>query len=340
MTSPLRPLHRIALWLERRFDSVRRLVRPRPRTRAIEAYDGYADETHMVARGRVLSAVRRNRASAHQSRLVNFRQMLSLFFTSEVANVTVHAEGTTAITDEEGYFALRLPRDNRTPGWHDIHVRIPDTTQAAPCPVLIPRADARFIIISDIDDTVLLTGAHSLVRNLWTSLTGNATTRRVFPDAVQLLDSLSEGGRNPVFYVSSSPWNFFHFLSRIFDRAGIVRGPMFLRDLGLSETKFITSGHGTHKSASIETILATAPHVPAVLVGDTGQKDASIYLAVARQHPGRIRAVMLRKAGPVRGALDDDLDGLRKAGVPFVLTQDDLVLPDTFWDKAMKSAAS
>ncbi len=56
----------------------------------------------------------------------------------------------------------------------------------------------------DIDDTMMQTGAYSLARNLWTTFTGSALTRDVFPDAVALMTRLHDG-MNPVFYVSSAP---------------------------------------------------------------------------------------------------------------------------------------
>ncbi|MGR3762234.1 App1 family protein (plasmid) [Roseobacteraceae bacterium NS-SX3] len=290
--------------------------------KVIDPYLGFATPDQLIVRGRVLTKLRHGRARENQSLLANLRQMVSLFLTDEVSGVTVCHGGTTAISDEEGYFQLPLP--NRGPaGWRDIPVSIEGRGKAALCPVLVPRPDARFMVISDIDDTMMRTGAYSLWRNLWTSFTGNALTRHVFPDSVALMQHLSEGGRNPVFYVSSSPWNMHGFLDQVFRRAGLVRGPMFLRDLGLSETKFITEGHGNHKGQSIDTLLRAHPGLPAVLIGDTGQHDAAIYLEAAQRHPGRIAAVLLRTPGNGADAADlQDLAALEETGVPVLAGQD------------------
>ena len=75
----------------------------------IEPYAGYATPAHLVVRGRVLTALRRNSPLPTQSRWLNFRQMLSLFLTDEVASVEVTAEGASAVTDEEGYFTAGGP---------------------------------------------------------------------------------------------------------------------------------------------------------------------------------------------------------------------------------------
>jgi len=286
--------------------------------RVIEPYIGYATAEHLVVRGRVLSALRRGRATPDQSKWLNFRQMLSLFMTDEVADVSVTAQGVTAKSDEEGYFTLLLPRITNQ-GWAEIAVSVEGHHGRTVCPVLVPQRDARFGVISDIDDTVLETGAYSLARNLWTSLTGNAATRRIFPDAVSFMQDLSDGGRNPVFYVSSSPWNLHHFLTRIFERAGLVKGPKFLRDLGLSQSQFITGTHGDHKGSSIDVILAANPDLDFILVGDTGQHDAFVYRDAIERHEGRIRAVVLREPQDELDAENEEaMEGIQDNGVPLL----------------------
>lgn len=308
-------LHRTALHAERLLD---RLLPRRPRRGAdlvIDPYIGYATPEHLIVRGRVLTQLRGSTPRDGQSVLQNVRQMISLFLTDEAAGVTVTHDGTTAVSDEEGYFQLPLP-PGRVPGWHEVQVAIADSGAQTACPVLVPRPDARFLVVSDIDDTVMQTSAYSLARNLWTTFSGNALTRRIFPDSADLLRQLSEEGRNPVYYVSSSPWNMHAFLAQVFRQAGLIRGPVFLRDLGLSETQFISAGHGSHKGQSIDLLLNAHPSLPAVLIGDTGQKDASIYADAVRRHPGRISAVLLRVPADGLSAEDKrDLDALRETGI-------------------------
>ena len=287
-------IHQVTWRLEKVLD---RMVGQRDKRRLIEAYIGYATPQHLVVRGRVLTSLRRAQAMPTQSRWANFKEMFALFLTDEVAGVTVAADNVTAVSDEEGYFTLMLPRENQS-GWVDIDVTIQGQSSTAICPVMIANSAARFAVISDIDDTMLQTGAYSLVKNLWTSLTGNIKTRRIFPDAIEFMDNLSESGRNPIYYVSSSPWNLHHFLVSVFERSGLVRGPKFLRDLGVSETQFITGTHGDHKGASIDAIIAANPQLPVILVGDTGQHDAFVYADAIRRHGGQILAVVLREPGP------------------------------------------
>jgi len=314
-----RALLAIAVGAERAVETFyRRLRGPLKRPVVVDPYLGYATPDTLVARGRILASLRGRDPRAGQSLWANLRQMASLFVTDEIGGQTVRVPGRveTAVSDPEGYFTLILPRDGA----------VVDTTISAvvderdvALPVAVPRPDAAFGVISDIDDTVMRTGAWQLWRNLWTSFTGNALTREVFDDAVALMGRLSRGGRNPVFYVSSSPWNLHGFLQSVKDRAGLVPGPMFLRDLGLNQVA--GTGHEGHKGRMIDTILAANPGLRFVLIGDTGQRDGAIYRAAAERHPGRIARVILRWAGPTR-AVEADLAGLRLSGVEVDAVED------------------
>jgi len=314
---PLKAIaHRVAIWGERAFD--RLFPAKTPDDPVLDTYRGYSVPGGIMLRGRVLAALRRTTPEPEQSRWQNLREMVSLFFTHEVGGVTVVAteSGVTAQSDEEGYLTLKVPGEF-APGWHQIALEIegvPGSRKMARA--LVPSPEARIGIISDIDDTMMHTGAYSLVRNLWTTFTGSAATRRVFADATVLMDHLSDHGRNPVFFVSSSPWNLHAFLEKVFDRAGLVTGPIFLRDLGIGQDQFISRGHGDHKGRSIDRIMEANPDLPFVLIGDTGQHDAQIYLEACHRHGGRVKAVILREPGP--GADDASraaMSAIRRLGV-------------------------
>ncbi len=48
------------------------------------------------------------------------------------------------------------------------------------------------------------------------------------------------------------------------------------------------------KLHEIENVLKTYPEMPFVLIGDSGERDADIYLEIARNFPGRVLAIYLR----------------------------------------------
>jgi phosphatidate phosphatase APP1 len=76
------------------------------------------------------------------------------------------------------------------------------------------------------------------------------------------------------------------------DRHGLPRGPLLLRDLGLHDEAPLD-----FKAACLERILTTYPRLPFVLIGDSGERDADLYLETATRHPGRVKAIYIRDVG-------------------------------------------
>jgi phosphatidate phosphatase APP1 len=188
--------------------------------------------------------------------------------------------------------------------------------------VRVVSPDAAFGVISDLDDTLVETGARNLLRHWRTVSLNSAEGRVAFPGVAYLFRALAAGRTgaetNPIFYVSSSPWNLYDLFEDFMRLRDIPPGPMFLKDFGIDRTKWLTGSHGRHKLAAIETILAAYPSLGFLLVGDTGQDDAVIYAEAVRRHRDRIVAVYLRDVTPagflpsVRGAMKR----IERSGVP------------------------
>jgi phosphatidate phosphatase APP1 len=130
---------------------------------------------------------------------------------------------------------------------------------------------------------------------------------------------------NPVFYVSSSPWNLFDVLAEFLELKGIPAGPLMLRDWGISTVDPGEGGHLGHKLRHIRTILELYPDLPFILVGDSGQEDPEIYHKAVMEHPERILAVYIRNVSraPERAdAIRALAAEVEKAGSTLLLADD------------------
>lgn len=193
----------------------------------------------------------------------------------------------------------------------DARIRLPGADDhgsgAVRALVRVPGSSARFGVVSDLDDTVIRTGATSLLTVARLTLLENAFTRLPFEGVAAFYRALERGTadreHNPFFYVSSSPWNLYDLLTDFLAFRGVPAGPLFLRDLGLGPSGFVGfGGHHHHKLGRIEEVFELHENLPFVLVGDSGQRDPEIYREVVVRHPDRIRAVYIRDVtGEVRG---------------------------------------
>ncbi len=293
--------HRLLYGLEERID--RRPSRiPANRRVVIHPYRGFGRANELLIRGRLLVEKSITRVQGAESAWRDVLNTYRRFQSDEVAGARIVATFRDAlvegVTDAEGYFKMTLcpsELDLSLP-WHEVGLVAPEHGVTVVAPVLVPPVDAQFGIISDIDDTIVQTNATSLVRMV-RSVVRNAASRLPFEGVGDLYRAL-HAGRNPVFYVSSSPWNMHDLLQDYMDLNGIPHGPMFLQDWGIDEDTFITTAHETHKLEQIRILLDYYPALRFVLIGDSGQHDPEIYLRVIQAHPGRILAAFIRDVTP------------------------------------------
>ncbi len=304
----------------------------------IVPYRTYGTPYKIYVRGRVLEDKKIAGAKEGDGLLDNLLNMYKRFESDEVPGATLQlflgTKTYTVITDKEGYFVFDINPDEpliTEALYHVLQLKlidapIPFNTVTAEAEMMIPPADAEYGIISDIDDTIIQTGAVNMLAMGKTVLLGNALTRLPFAGVTEFYKALQLGRNgkrnNPFFYVSSSPWNMYDLLTDFMDFNKIPAGPVLLRDFGLNES-FVGGDYMDHKFKAIAQILDTYPHLNFVLVGDSGEQDPPIYFEVVKRYPGRIISIYIRDvaAGVKQQTAKDVAVALQKHGVEMILTE-------------------
>ncbi|MEJ7812011.1 MAG: phosphatase domain-containing protein [Gemmatimonadaceae bacterium] len=278
----------------------------------VVAYRGYGTAERAWVVGRVLENERVSAATITDSRWRNLVNTLKRLESDEVPHARVRVTWSGAAheltSDDDGYIAgwvtpaAPLPADR---SWHPVALELisPIYEGAEPArttgDVLVPPPSAEYGVISDLDDTVIRTEATDLVRMARATLFENARTRLPFPGVAAFYGALRQGAHgsadNPMFYVSSSPWNLYDLLTEFLSLQGIPDGPLVLRDWDLAVPR---GGHAPHKLGAIARIMDTYPRLPFILIGDSGQEDPEIYREVVRRYPTRILAAYIRNVTP------------------------------------------
>jgi phosphatidate phosphatase APP1 len=325
--------------IEERFDALRfRLKRRFGLLDPFEIlpYRGHGTTRELFLKGRVLEEAGITRPGRDDAVWKNIRDMVRRFASDEVAGARVRAsfEGLQVETtaDVEGYFEVRFqlpePLDGAA-GWYRVELdllsplspgggRVRSTGE-----VLVPHG-AGFGVISDLDDTVVFSSATSVLKMAWIVVRNNAHTRLPFEGVAAFYRALQSGadGRssNPVFYVSSSPWNIYDMLEDFLNVHGVPPGPLFLKDWSLT----VLGKHRDYKTGVIRRLLSTYKDLPFVLIGDSGEEDPEIYLQAVREHPGRIMAVYIRDVASVErdAEVRAMADEARKLGTEMVAVPD------------------
>ena len=320
----------------------------------VQPFYGYrtADRLFLTAR-----ALRSGKASFTKGgRWQAMRTMIAQFASHEVAGLEVRLEidhpGTgrqicSAQSDKEGYVRFAVALDGARPlpeqtTWEVVALHWNDDGRGhfVDGHVLAPGRDTGLAVISDIDDTIIETGItgglRSVARNWRRVLQQMPEERIAVPGADVFYSSLGGGEvlrksdthtgdripatHRPFFYVSSSPWNLYSYLTAFQRLHTMPLGPLFLRDWGLNRDTFGSGSHGSHKTDAIRHILAIYPDLRFALIGDDSQGDLLAFGEIVEQHPGRIAAVFIRTVGRATQPEERAAKAaIERAGVPLWL---------------------
>ena len=196
--------------------------------------------------------------------------------------------------------------------------------------LLIPGTGVEYGVISDIDDTIIVSHSTQTLRKLRLMLLRNSRTRKPFPGVDAFYQALSKGvggkGSNPFFYVSSSEWNLYDLLEDFCSYNKLPKGVFLLRELESSIYKFWKSGGGDHehKYRHIKKLFEVFPTLSFVLIGDNGQRDPEIYSRIAHEFPDQVKAIYIRTIRKQRknSRINDLTHQLKELRVPFIMTKD------------------
>ncbi|HUC81243.1 MAG TPA: phosphatase domain-containing protein, partial [Flavisolibacter sp.] len=273
----------------------------------VKVYHGYGHENKLTVFGHVFRLSPFPRQQYRQSFLRNTLALLRLFLVKPYAGIEVQLEwkGSTLLTktDNDGFFKFEW--DDAAPlekGWLPVNVRAVaggKTIAGSTGRLFIPHP-TQYIIISDIDDTFLISHSANMRKRLLVLFTQNARSRQPFEGVVrhyQLLakSNTTDDAPNPFFYVSSSEWNLYEYILEFTAVNRIPRG-VFLLSQVKSFSELLKTGqnhHGT-KFTRIVRILQAFPNQRVILLGDSSQQDPYIYESIVKHYPKQVKAVYIR----------------------------------------------
>jgi phosphatidate phosphatase APP1 len=191
-----------------------------------------------------------------------------------------------------GGYVDAVVRTRLDPGWATAEMRIADAP-IAEAPLRIVGPDERLGVVSDIDDTVLVTALPRPFLAFWNTFVRHEESRRPVPGMAELYRTLTRHEPDAfVVYVSTGAWNLAPALQRFLRRRGFPDGPLLLTDWGPSPDGWFRSGPD-HKRASLRRLVDDLPQLSWVLVGDDGQ----LYDELVWARPERVRLVCVRQLG-------------------------------------------
>ena len=242
--------------------------------------------------------------------------------------IEVGGERIEVLADRGGVVDTRVPVA-LAPGWHraTLHTEGAEPVEA---PIWIVGTEVDFGIISDVDDTVMVTALPRPFVAFWNTFVLDEHARIPTPGMAVLYERLVRAHPGaPVIYPSTGAWNVAPTLTRFLSRNLYPAGPLLLTDWGPTHDRLFRSGRA-HKEENLRRLAEEFPDVRWLLIGDDGQHDEEHYANFAAEHPGRVAAVAIRELSTGEAVLAGGRSKAEQHGadVPWVSASDGSTLAD------------
>lgn len=223
-------------------------------------------------------------------------------------NRALDRNGESAVSDSAGYLDL-VAEHRLEPGVHHVTYDMADRKTVGANLYTIP-SNASVGVISDVDDTIMITQAPVPWKAAWNLLFLDPKKKSSVPGMGVLFTRLADLFPDaPFFYLSTSPWNVESSIRHFITEHGFPEGPLLLRDLDPRPKTFVPSGP-RHKLEFAEQLMADFPDMKFILVGDDGQRDPTTYATIARRYPGRVLAIVIRQLSPREAPVLGQMKGI------------------------------
>jgi phosphatidate phosphatase APP1 len=316
------------LWLARleyRFHAWReRRARRRGQTPTVAPFPGYGGPGWVRVLGRVMIVPPvKETASGEYAGVRGWRSFAAVPIGYAAVTVSIAGVDHAVVADRGGVIDTRLPADLE-PGWQTFTMSVeggePVETRA-----FIVGPDVRFGIVSDVDDTVMVTAIPRPLLAAWNSFVVNEHARQPVPGMAVLMERVvRENPGAPLVYLSTGAWNIAPTLIRFLSRHVFPPGALLLTDWGPTHDRWFRSGKA-HKLSNLRRLAEEFPHVRWLLIGDDGQHDDAIYTTFTDEHPSRVVAVAIRRLSPAEAVLAGGRTAVNDhaaAAVPWVSEND------------------
>lgn len=258
-------------------------------------YLSYGNNSAVRVLGRVVKKNPITNFSLMQSRKKHFVDVIKLFSTKKRAHVPLtYFKGVQEglfNSNDQGHFSHII----------DIHdnpqLELKLNNKKVPIEFIRPTSKTKKLIISDIDDTIIKSRATSMTSLVLKVLFYPLAKREAFQEAAAFYHQLQKGENqqqeNLIMYLSSSTWTLYPMLLSFIKENNFPIGPLLLQNIKSEKKKKGAKRH-QHKIDRIVELIEFYPDLKLQLIGDAGQRDAAIYLEIAKKFPNKIDFILIR----------------------------------------------
>ncbi len=278
-------------------------------SRTIKAYDGFGNYHHFSLNGHTLSLSPIGRKRYRNHIILNMLSLIRMFMVKPIKNAQVEMDWEGKVykthSEKDGFYKFEWHSEsNLAPGLYPVKVFLLHPVSghrmaSAEAQIKVPFIN-QFTMVSDIDDTFLISHSSKIFKKLYVLFTKNALSRKPFEGVVahyRMLEFAATDAQNPnpFFYVSSSEWNLYKYIQDFSKKYDMPKGTYLLNQIKTFTQLFNTGGNNHQgKFFRIVRIIEAYPEQQYILLGDDSQQDPYIYASLVKHFEDKVYCIYIR----------------------------------------------
>lgn len=268
---------------------------------SVEVYNGFSNTNRLIIEGRMLHKRSFKEPSKDDGLFKNIWRKVKQFTSDEIENqeiiTIVTGDIYKTVGDDEGYFEFDvLLRKPLEVGYEYVKLCISDNSscQQIKLPVFAGKGIG---IISDFDDTVVIsdvTNKLKLAKNIFLK---NYKQRTVVPTMVQRFKDVfsknSASVPNMLFFVTGSPQQLYGSIKQFLEYHGFPNSIIITKKIHGDNIDSLLDQFA-YKTKQIDELFTLYPDMEWVMFGDSGEKDKEVYTHFVKKYPKRVRDFYIR----------------------------------------------
>lgn len=238
---------------------------------------------------------RQRKHKAPRTVLAHFTRVLGSYFKTpyakEALKIQMGDRAQEVETTAKGFFSILMD----APLKEDLSISTQGEALPLPddYPLLFPEEEAAVEIVSDIDDTILLSHTSSFFKRIGTILFRLPRKRRTILFTNKLLKQFHSSDFR-VSYLSKSESNLFELISGVLSFQDLPQGALFLTP-HLKLRQLFSDKEKDYKLQHLLRLMKYLPNKRFILLGDDTQRDMDVYTHVVKQYEERIIKIYIRQ---------------------------------------------
>ena len=276
----------------------------------IKIYNAYGNSYEVIIEGRLLHKKVFEKAEQSDSWYKNLYRRLRELINDEIKNKKVEAvingEKFYTKSDDEGYFQFDIDLKNSLKsGYQNINLKIKNNSNIHKTKATIIANKKMIGIISDFDDTIVISNVPTKLKLLYNILFKNYMQRKVVKGMKEKFQKiLTKNPKTmpiPLFILSASPQQLFNPIEKFLNYHNFPKHVLILKKAHGSNKDPLTDQY-KYKMQKIEKLIKLYPKIKWIMFGDSGEKDREVYESIAKKYPQKVLGYYIRdvKSGEIK----------------------------------------